>query len=123
MPQPRDEVIYIPPPPPAAHAHAIDLDGLHGFAPRQTRGQYREVHSGVDRELQGAPQPAVYFHEYPSSRTSAAFELDHRCSMPGEVREQALRRAEQVRRKGNALAVGADAAGGGLLTQPPMRER
>ena len=101
--EPDQQVIEI-----AEQPAALDADLVYGrrhrrpLSERELTAQDREVHAGVDRELQRAPEAAVHFHQERIVPVSLILlELHHRDAVPAERPQQAHRvdRAAGIERR------------------------
>lgn len=129
----RPQVVEVAPEPTAAHADFVRRVGdVRRIGVRAgtivatqcaVHQQRREVHAGIDGQLQRAPQATVELDERVPACGTIHFALDHGDPLPVESREKRVRFCAQVGRHGDTLAIDADAAGGRLLAQPAVRER
>lgn len=131
------EVVEVAPEPAAADADFVRRIGEAGIGrgrplgvragaivaiQRAVHQQRREIHPGIDRQLQRAPQAAVELDERMPARGAVHLALDHGDALPVKGGEERVRLRPQLRWHRDALAVDADAAGGWFFTQPAMRE-
>src|SRR5437773_4514267 len=120
--QSKVEMVNIAPEPPAPDALSVASDSRHRLAERTRGEQHREVHAGIDRELEGAPQPPVHLHEDVAAGVGVALAFHHGHSLPFEQLEQMSTGRQELRGHADALAVHTHPTRGRLFPQAAVAE-
>src|SRR6185295_6469389 len=120
--QAQQQVVEIAEQPAASDTELVRLQDLRPMAQRELAREGWKIDPGVDRQLQRAPEPAVYFDQEALAGAPVLLVFQHRDAVPAQRPQHADRLiAERVGDR-LALAQHAHPAGGRLLAKPAMSE-
>src|SRR3989454_9929386 len=120
--QPRNRMVQIAQEPSIRHPDLVGCRGFDATLHGQPVQQVREIHPGIDRELKGAPEPSIHFHQQRLSCSPIQLVLHHGDAVPTQCLEELDGPALQSCVNRDAFAQSAYTAGRRLLSEPAVAE-